>query len=176
MTDKELKKLSRLELLEVLLEESKENEKLRKSLKNAKAEIAVSESIKKASEITEQAREVLEYANSLSVNLKEAVKRASYTELKFNSSAAYIGNVPPTKKIIAKGPFKYETDKTPSSSVSDRDLYWRLMGFFAKNDGVLNYLPSDISEDVRVRVKEILDDIKKRDKRYSQENSLNGKK
>ena len=32
MTDKELRKLSRLELLEVLLEESKENEKLRKAL------------------------------------------------------------------------------------------------------------------------------------------------
>lgn len=40
MTDKELKKLSRAELLELLLESNRENERLRKQLEKAKGLLA----------------------------------------------------------------------------------------------------------------------------------------
>ena len=40
MTDKELKKLSRAELLELLLESNRENERLRKQLETAKGLLA----------------------------------------------------------------------------------------------------------------------------------------
>ncbi len=155
MTDKELRKLSRLELLEVLLEESKENEKLRKALKNSKSEIAMTEGIKKISDMTKQVNEVLEFANSLSINLKEAAKRVSLNTVDGISTKS-IGNVP------YKG-----------ADISDKELYWRIMAFLAKNEDVLSIFPSDIQSDVRRKVNVILNDIKNKSHTKSQENPVN---
>lgn len=54
MTDKELKKLSRLELLELLLTESRENERLRAELEEIKQENAVRKSAEQLSETSKQ--------------------------------------------------------------------------------------------------------------------------
>ena len=58
MTDKELKKLSRLELLELLLVESRENERLREELEKIKQE----NTIKKSAEHLEVASKQIETA------------------------------------------------------------------------------------------------------------------
>lgn len=56
MTDKELRRLSRAELLELLLEANRENERLRSQLKKAKELLAAkSIEIKKAGSIAEAA-------------------------------------------------------------------------------------------------------------------------
>lgn len=70
MTDRELKKLSRAELLELLLEESRENERLRGQLKKAK-ELLASKTIK-----IENAGSIAEAALALN-NVFEAAQKAA---------------------------------------------------------------------------------------------------
>lgn len=53
MTDKELKKLSKLELLELLLVESRENERLRAELEQIKQENNMKTSVKQLNETAE---------------------------------------------------------------------------------------------------------------------------
>lgn len=56
MTDKELRKLSRIDLLELLLEKSRENEKLKEELEQVKAQLADRKiNIEKAGSIAEAA-------------------------------------------------------------------------------------------------------------------------
>ncbi|MEE0265782.1 MAG: hypothetical protein UD936_09165 [Acutalibacteraceae bacterium] len=60
MTDKELKKLSRLELLELLLAESRENERLRAELEQIKQENSMHNSVQRLNEISEKLDETLQ--------------------------------------------------------------------------------------------------------------------
>lgn len=53
MTDKELKKLSKLELLELLLVESRENERLRAELEQIKQESTIKTSVQQLNETAE---------------------------------------------------------------------------------------------------------------------------
>lgn len=56
MTEKELKKLSRVDLLEMLLEQSRENERLREELEQVKSQLAERRiKIEKAGSIAEAA-------------------------------------------------------------------------------------------------------------------------
>lgn len=140
MTDKELRKLSRLELLELLLEVSRENEKLKEKLERIKTENDAAKSIENLSVTTKQVSNVLEYANSLTDVLRKT-----------------------TQEVVTAGTKNQDkntkTERTPEekqTAVSDRNLYWRIMSFYAKNDKALNILPSDISSDVRNRIQGIL--------------------
>ena len=60
MTDKELKKLSRLELLELLLVESRENERLREELAIAKKENSIEKSLEHLNDISQRLETVLQ--------------------------------------------------------------------------------------------------------------------
>ena len=53
MTDKELKKLSKLELLELLLVESRENERLREELEQMKQENSIKKSVQQLNKTAE---------------------------------------------------------------------------------------------------------------------------
>lgn len=152
MTDKELKKLSRLELLEILLEETKENEKLR-------AEIAILENEKKflteekrLFEITNQMDSALSQVNRLVANLQNIT---NHTVNEKTSS--------PQKDTEQHNPNNTREntdgidDKTKGAVISDRNLYWRMMKFFAMNEAVLALLPYDIHSDVKTRLRGILD-------------------
>ena len=74
MTDKELRKLSRLELLELLLEATTENEKLKEKLKKNEIEKEAAKSIENLSVTTRQVNTVLEYANNLTGILRETTR------------------------------------------------------------------------------------------------------
>ena len=65
MTDKELKKLSRLELLELLLTESRENERLRAELERINAENAVEKSAQHLNETAKQLDSALQKVLSM---------------------------------------------------------------------------------------------------------------
>lgn len=140
MTDKELKKLSRLELLELLLESSKENKDLKEKINKLKLEKRTAQSIEKLSVATQQIETALKYANSLTDTLKET------------SSA---------NGIIRTNVQKESTPYRVKDSGSDRDIYWRTMGFFARNREALDMLPEDLRSDVESRINEILTQIKK---------------
>ena len=75
MTDKELQKLSRIDLLELLLEKSKENEKLQEELEQVKAKLAEREiKIEKAGSIAEAAiAETLKNIKTTSANVNKVL-------------------------------------------------------------------------------------------------------
>lgn len=132
MTDKELRKLSRLELLELLLEASNENRKLREKIKILRAENKTAQNIENLSLVTSQVESALKYANSLTDNLKAS------TQVR-------------TVSVDNK-----ET-QVSSEAMADRELYIRMLCFFAKNDDKLNVFPADVENDVRARIRTILD-------------------
>ncbi len=68
MTDKELKKLSRLELLELLLIETHENERLKEELEKAKKENSIEKSAQLLNETAKQLDETLQKASGFSDN------------------------------------------------------------------------------------------------------------
>lgn len=68
MTDKELKKLSRLELLELLLAESRENERLREELEKIKKENTIEKS---AQQLTETSKQMDETSEKLGTALEQ---------------------------------------------------------------------------------------------------------
>lgn len=70
MTDKELKKLSRLELLELLLAESRENERLREEIEKLKQENTIIRS-------AQQLNETSESLDETSVKLSAALEQVS---------------------------------------------------------------------------------------------------
>lgn len=65
MTDKELKRLSRLELLELLLTETRENERLREELAKAKKENSIEKSATLLNETAKQLDEALKRVSSM---------------------------------------------------------------------------------------------------------------
>lgn len=67
MTDKELKKLSRLELLELLLVESQENQRLRDELDRVKSEDAIGKSVARLQETSDQLYAALQQVLSMDV-------------------------------------------------------------------------------------------------------------
>ena len=145
MTDKELRRLSRLELLELLLESGKENEKLRQEIKRLEHENKTVDSIENLSEISKQLEAALEYTNSISHNIKSApVRAASVAEV--------------TQKAPAEAKHKAAAEsKAESGPMTDVQIYKRMLNFFANNDGKLSVFPADLENDVRARIKSLLE-------------------
>lgn len=85
MTDRELRKLSRADLLELLLKESKENEKLRMELEQAKEQLASRKiEIDTAGSIAEAALRlngVFEAAEQAAAQYVENVRRIAEEQL-----------------------------------------------------------------------------------------------
>lgn len=144
MTDKELRKLSRLELLELLLEVSNENRKLKEKIITLKAESKTAQNIENLSLVVRQVETTLKYANSLTDSLSAAVKG----ELK---------NKPETEVENNSENLRIQEIEVKSDPLQDRDIYIRMLRFFALNDDKLNVFPADIENDVRTRIKSILE-------------------
>lgn len=132
VTDKELRKLSRLELLELLLEVSNENKKLKEIIITLKAESKTAQNIENLSLVTRQVENTLKYANSLTDSLKTIVNGES-------------------KSVSIQ-----ETQAKPDM-LQDRDIYILMLRFFIQNDDKLNVFPADIENAVRMRIKSILE-------------------
>ncbi len=144
MTDKELRKLSRLELLELLLEASRENEKLREKLEKLKQEKNAARSIENLSATTKQVSTVLEYANNLTDTLRKTTHEVVTAGVKPQGERSTVQRTPEDKQPV----------------ISDRSLYWRIMNVYAKNDEALDVLPDDIRNDVRDRIRGIIESRK----------------
>lgn len=86
MTDKELKKLSRLELLELLLIETHENERLKEELEKAKKENSIEKSAQLLNETAKQLDETLQKASTLSDNVSSGEIKTTATQNKFPSN------------------------------------------------------------------------------------------
>ena len=133
MTDKELRKLNRLELLELLLEASKENKKLKEQIKRLQLENKTTQNIENLSVITGQVETALRYANNITDTLRPS---SNVNDNAKNDSAA--------SRTDAK-----------VQPLSDVDIYKRMLLFFANNDDKLSVFPEDIKNDVRARLRSI---------------------
>lgn len=132
MTDKELRKLSRLELLELLLEVSNENKKLKEKIITLKAESKTAQNIENLSLVARQVENTLKYANSLTDSLKTVVKDESES-------------------------VSIQEKQAKPDLIKDRDIYILMLRFFVQNDDKLNVFPADIENIVRMRIKSILE-------------------
>lgn len=134
MTDKELRKLSRLELLELLLEAGKENEKLKEQIRSLKREAETAQSIEKLSQITDQVENALKYTNNIA-----HVFRSSPGGTKSSNTAT--------------GGYRTEAKSLPP----DVEMYKAMLNFFANNDDKLDMLPAELAKDVRDRIRSIIE-------------------
>ncbi len=140
MTDKELKKLSRLELLELLLEVSRENRKLKDKIKSLKEESKTAQNIENLYVITSQVENALRYANSITDNLK-----------------ASSGEIAVSDKAPTDDTEKSSEAPTACEAVPDKDIYKLILSFFAKNEDKLSIFPDDIESIVRGRINSLLE-------------------
>lgn len=75
MTDKELKRLSRLELLELLLTETRENERLREELEKAKQENSIEKSAVLLNETAKQLETALQSVKVMTEGSAQKTKK-----------------------------------------------------------------------------------------------------
>lgn len=120
LTDKELQKLSRIDLLELLLEKSKENEKLQEELEQVKAKLAEREiKIEKAGSIAEAAlalNGVFEVAQAAADQYLENLRRISEETSQVQDSATQISDS--TTVILEKTTqISDESTKTPDKTI-----------------------------------------------------------
>lgn len=142
MNNKELKKLSRLELLELLLDISKENNELKEQIEILRTENGTLKDAQAMSETAKQMNDSLVSASRLVEELK-AYKAEPVAE-----------NTNPANE---QKPDAEEKKKR----LADRDLYHRILGFFSKNTVLLDIFPGDIRSDLVNRVKSVSDGKKK---------------
>lgn len=140
MTDKELRKLSRLELLELLLEVSKENSKLKEQIDRLNDENKTNQNIENLSVMTRHMENSLRYAKSLADSLKMTSDKAVTSD-----------NIVKTDRV---GEVR-TNDK--SEQLSDVEIYKRMLCFFANNDDKLSVFPTDVENSVRARIRSILE-------------------
>lgn len=131
MTDKELRRLSRLELLELLLEASKENQQLKEQVARLTVENKTTENIENLSVITRQVENTLKYANNITYILKTGNADAVQASVKADTAVA---------------------DK----HLSDKEIYRRILSFFANNNSKLDVFPDELCEDIRTRLNSLL--------------------
>lgn len=139
MTDKELRKLSRLELLELLLKESRENEKLRAELNKLKSENSIEKTTERLEETAEQ----------------------------FDTSLQSIGSIVSVMQKLVSNDVTESSEDTDNTETStkkkmsaDADIYRRLMLYFVHNTGYLDYLPDELRKDISTRLTQLLKEAK----------------
>lgn len=149
MNEKDLKKLSRLELLELLLAESKENEMLKNSVA-APQRVEISEvtiepgSLKRIEKVANETNTAVMNIIKLLTEIKENPNsEASIKETDISVNQDYPVN--PTKRK--------SVNYTDGST--DRQLFNRLMFYFAENTYLLDYFPKDIQQEIVAKIDEI---------------------
>ncbi len=157
MTDKELKKLSRLELLEILLEETKENKKLKDELKTANKIIKNATIL---SELIGKMDNTLGQAQSFTTKLHHITEDMSALNSQVQVSRINKGqprqDIFPTHSRENKPVPKSDT----SNNISDKKLYVSILNYYLANDAALSALPPNIQNDIRTRIRGVLDEKK----------------
>ncbi len=151
MTDKELKKLSRLELLELLLAESRENDRLRAEIERLDDKQAVEKSAQHLNEAAKQLDSALEKVLSMMPHGNN-----SPTDDSCKDSATSHNEVPAEQADSEK-------EKAEAAhNLVDYNIYKKLIIFFKKNPYALSVLPDDLHQEVSDRINAIQNNIKKK--------------
>lgn len=147
MTDKELKKLSRLELLELLLKESKENERLSAEIEKLKSETDIRNTTEKLHLAADKLQETLNNASELSDALNSIINSETPVTV-YDPEVVH-----DTKSTTENGGEKQQKEKKNSVDIG---IYQRLLSYFNQNPYVLAVLPDELSSDIKVRIAQIL--------------------
>ncbi len=137
MTEKELKKLSRVELFEILLEESKENERLRQELLQKNEELSANADINS-----------LIAADRMNTAIEKLDLLVSKLETNVEKSKAQKDTVKETSVA---------DEAARNAAISDRKLFLRLLSFYSSSKIAMALLPSEIQNDVKARLRGITD-------------------
>ncbi len=156
MTDKELRALSRLELLELLLEAIKENDLLKEEIIKLKDENSMAHSIENLSVATGQIETALRYVTGLTATLKNTPGE----DMLQNDNAE--NDKAENDKAESESAENENTENKNEEAdnavhLPDKEIYRRMLCFFAKNDEKLNVFPDDIENDVRTRIKSLIE-------------------
>ncbi len=133
MTDKELKKLSRLELLELLLNESRENERLRIELDKLKNENSVQKSAQHLNEASDKMHESLQNAAVLADTLNRLISGKIVVSEEISEIQSYRSEDIPHNDNSDN---LSETEVIPDSAASESDI---------SSVTILNNIPSEES-------------------------------
>lgn len=133
MTEKELKKLSRLELLELLLEISTENRALKERVASLSAEVNKSQDIRQLSAAIQQIESALKYTDHITAMVKTTAYEMSKS-----------GNEHAMEELA---------DTIPEPTLLDKEIYRCLLHFFDDNPEALSTLPLELKIAVSERVK-----------------------
>lgn len=142
MNEKELRKLKRLEILELLLEQSAINEKLKQELFELRNKNNASELTENLEKMISQMNSALDNVNHITDNLQNMSKEETGPEYIENKNDKYV-------------PFQQEND-----TVTNKNLYGRIMYFFWQNEDVLSSFPDELQKDIRTKLRGILNDRK----------------
>lgn len=158
MTDKELKKLSRLELLELLLTESRENERLKEELEEAKRENTIERSAMYLSDTSKQLEGALQKVSSMISALSCAEGKIVVTSAVQQDFSESLVNES-ISEIAVNTVEVNEQDRQPTEDSTDKyvdfNIYKNLIVFFINNPESLNVLPDDLRQTVLDRIEEI---------------------
>lgn len=152
MTDKELKKMSRLELLELLLEESKENEILNSRVEKLQHEKQETENIQMLQHITGQ--------------LEDSLRQFQFIAEEFKKNAHEGITVKSRDERVVASPvvtvqYRSDEDKTAKEgceSCTDIKLFRRLMLFFSQRPDVTSMLPMQLQSEVVGRIRQAINE------------------
>ncbi len=139
MTTKELRKMSRLELLELLLDAGKENKKLKEQMQKLTAENEALQQLDSLSVLTRQLENSLQSANRLQASLQANTGQAQTAAPKNSGNAQ-------AKPVLRDVPLP-----------ADREIYRQMLRFFAKQDEKINVFPDELANIVRLRLKNLLE-------------------
>ncbi len=154
MTAKELKKLSRLELLEILLEETKENERLKAELKTANNIIKnaniLSDLICKMDTTLNHAQDFTDTLQQLTENISETSPQMTITNI-IKEQSDKVAFPDPSKENLS------EKSNDTINNISDKKLYVDILNYYLTNETALRILPQNIQNNIKTRLRGILD-------------------
>ena len=130
MTEKELKKLSRLELLELLLEASTENHELKNRIDKLTADLDTAHHIEQLSTAIDQVEKVLAQVSHLS-----------------NTATAAPSAIP---QPVASGA------EAAGPALLDKTIYEHLLLFYSENAPLLAALPLELQIAIKERAPHVL--------------------
>ncbi len=178
MKEKELRKLGRLELLELLLEVTKENDELKAQIDKLKTENEIAKGIDDIHGTAKQLGEVLDNAKHLggaveaakqlgevldnAKHLGGAVEAARQLETALEAVNLFINDL---KNIKVPDPSERpaseaEPKLSPAEKrkrMSDRNLYYRILDYFTKEPDLLDEFPEDLRVDIINKLLSILE-------------------
>lgn len=150
MTEKELRKLSRIELLELLLSQIKENEILRQELEKKNNQpgngLLPEDALAEIARATQQLNSALCFADRVTRQLQNMSVNDNGEASVSDGTGQDYAKVPSDGTI---------GENTTNRLVSDRGLYWRIMKCYSNSTELMSGLPVEIQRDIIHRLRDI---------------------